>query len=201
MTALNFPEISIPALVILTITGFLLILWRDGRGLVITLAVQYIGVFVLVFLSWSMVLASVKLIAGWMAAALLWIGMIASPHALDLDESYFPGRRLFRSLVSLLVLFTMLSTAAPVSDWFPGLGIERIYGALILIGLGALQLGLTTRPFRVTLGLLTLLSGFEILYAALENSALVAGLLAGLTLGLALVGVYLISAVPAEVDG
>jgi hypothetical protein len=200
MAALDFPEISIPALVILTITSFLIILWRDSRGLVITLAIQYIGVFVLVFLSWSMVLASVKLIAGWMAAALLWIGVIASPHALSLDERFSPGRRVFRLLVSLLVFFTMLSTAATVADWFPGLGIERIYGALILIGLGALQLGLTTRPFRVTLGLLTLLSGFEILYAALENSALVAGLLAGLNLGLALVGVYLISAIPAEVD-
>ena len=44
------------------------------------------------------------------------------------------------------------------------------------------------------IGLLTFLSGFEILYAALENSVLVAGLLAAINLGLALVGAYLASA-------
>jgi hypothetical protein len=44
------------------------------------------------------------------------------------------------------------------------------------------------------LGLLTVLSGFEILYSAVEVSALVTGLLAGVNLGLALVGAYLLLA-------
>lgn len=41
------------------------------------------------------------------------------------------------------------------------------------------------------MGLLTTISGFELMYAAVENSVLVAGLLAVVTLGLALVGAYL----------
>jgi hypothetical protein len=45
----------------------------------------------------------------------------------------------------------------------------------------------------VTLGLLTVLGGFEIFYAAVEDSTLVTGLLAGVDLGLALLGAYLIS--------
>jgi hypothetical protein len=45
---------------------------------------------------------------------------------------------------------------------------------------------------RVIVGLLTVLSGFEIIYAAIESSVLVTGLLAGVNLGLALVGAYLL---------
>ena len=59
-----------------------------------------------------------------------------------------------------------------------------------MIGLGLLQIGLTSHPIRVIIGLLTIISGFEILYAVVEQSALVAGLLAGVTMGLALLGVY-----------
>jgi hypothetical protein len=46
----------------------------------------------------------------------------------------------------------------------------------------------------VTIGLLTVLCGFEILYASIENSILVAALLSVINLGLALVGAYLINA-------
>ena len=57
-----------------------------------------------------------------------------------------------------------------------------------------LELGITVQPLRVTIGLLTVLCGFEILYASIENSILVAALLSVINLGLALVGAYLINA-------
>jgi hypothetical protein len=56
-----------------------------------------------------------------------------------------------------------------------------------------LQLGITLHPIRVILGLLTTLTGFEILYSTIENSILVSGLLAVVTLGLALTGSYLLT--------
>jgi len=43
-------------------------------------------------------------------------------------------------------------------------------------------------------GLMTVLSGFEVLYAPLEQAALVTGLLAAVNLSLALVGAFLINA-------
>jgi hypothetical protein len=52
---------------------------------------------------------------------------------------------------------------------------------------------MTTRPVKVIIGLLTVLAGFEVFYASVENSVLVAGLLAMVTIGLAAVGAYLIS--------
>ena len=59
--------------------------------------------------------------------------------------------------------------------------------------MGLLQLGTTTQILRVILGLLTTLSGFEILYAAMEGSILVAALLVVINLGLGLVGAYLLT--------
>jgi hypothetical protein len=47
---------------------------------------------------------------------------------------------------------------------------------------------------------LTLLSGFEILYATVETSILLAGLLTVVNLGLALAGAYLMTATPSEED-
>ena len=72
--------------------------------------------------------------------------------------------------------------------------------ALTLAGLGMLHLSISAHPLRVVLGLLTFLSGFEILYATLETSTLVAGFLNLFNLGIALVGSYLLAAPTLEVD-
>ena len=52
---------------------------------------------------------------------------------------------------------------------------------------------MTNDPLRMVIGLLTFLAGFEVLYAALEVSVLVAGLLAAINLGLAMAGAYLLT--------
>jgi len=59
---------------------------------------------------------------------------------------------------------------------------------LLMTGMGILQLGFSQSHFRIFLGLLTLLTGFEVIYASLEGSALLAALLAGITLALGLIG-------------
>jgi hypothetical protein len=58
--------------------------------------------------------------------------------------------------------------------------------------MGLLHLGISSQPFRVILGLLTILAGFEILYAAVESSTLVVALLSAVNLGLALTGAYFV---------
>ena len=93
-------------------------------------------------------------------------------------------------------------TASPrVEAIIPGIGLPVIYSSLTLIGLGMLHLGMTAQPFRVILGLLTVLSGFEALYAALESSILIAAMLSTVNLGMALVGAYLLSARILEENG
>ena len=79
-------------------------------------------------------------------------------------------------------------------SWIPGSSFEQIWGCLLLVTLGITQIGFNTRPFPLSLGLLSVMGGFIILYSAIESSTLVTGLLASVIIGLGLVGAYLISA-------
>jgi hypothetical protein len=72
--------------------------------------------------------------------------------------------------------------------------LQVILGSLLLLGAGIVHLGITSDILNVILGLLTMLTGFEILYAAIESSILVAGLLAITNLGLGIAGSYLLIA-------
>jgi hypothetical protein len=127
-----------------------------------------------------------------MAALVLGIAMINSPETGLLEERAQPGGAFFRLLAAGLVVLVVASVAPHVAAWMPGVEMAQVWGGLMLVGIGLLHLGLTAQPLRVVLGLLTVLSGFEILYAAVEDATLVAGLLAGVNLGLALVGAYLL---------
>ena len=59
------------------------------------------------------------------------------------------------------------------------------------MGFGFLQFGFNERPFRVGIGLFSMLSGFEIAYAKIEPSLAVIALLAAIHIGIALVVGYL----------
>jgi hypothetical protein len=192
----NSPVISIPALAIIIITSLLLLTGRDWRWMIAALAVQYIGVFLLVTLSWPLATAVIKVIAGWMAGAILGTSQVA--ESLRAEEQSWPSGRVFRILASGLVWMVIFSAAPAMIEWLPRIGIEHVLGGFILIGMGLLQLGLTAHPLRVVLGLLTMLSGFEIIYAGLESSLLVAGLLAGVNLALALAGTFMLNSISLE---
>ena len=88
----------------------------------------------------------------------------------------------------------VIASTPRIDSIIPGIGLPVIAGSLILLGLGLLHLGITTQPFRVIIGLLTVLSGFETIYSALESSILVAAMLSIVNLGLAMVGAYILTA-------
>lgn len=161
--------------------------WRFS---IIALALQYLAMFWLITQVWPVSLAAVKLITGWMAGAVL----SASQPSGGLSEENLGSiyGKAFRVLAALIVWVLVLSIQATVARVLP-VNSNFLIGGLGLMGMGLLQLGVSTRPLRVILGLLTTLSGFEILYAAVEGSLLVAGLLAVITLGLALAGAYMLS--------
>jgi hypothetical protein len=161
------------------------------------LAVQYLGMFVLTLQHWPLGMASVKVVAGWMSAAIL--GMTRSGLSDESEEEEtLPGGRLFRLFAAGIVLLIVAVVTPGVDAIMADAGAPITYGSLLLIGMGLLHLGITGRILRVTLGLMTVLSGFEILYSAVEGSVLVAALLAVINLGLALVGGYLLLASNAQ---
>jgi hypothetical protein len=190
------------AVILILITSTGLLIARDWRWSIILLAVQYMGMFVLTLQHWPLGMASVKLVAGWMSAAIL--GMTRSGFTtMNAEESSsLPRGRLFRLFAAGIVLLIVSSVTPAVDTIMADVGFAVTGGSLLLIGMGLLHLGITSYILQVVIGLMTVLSGFEILYSAVETSILVAALLAVINLGLALVGAYLLVAENAgpEVD-
>jgi hypothetical protein len=185
-----FEQYSFLAVVILGAASAFVLLSPNWRWRVGGLAIQYLGVFWLVAISWPSGLAAVKLVTGWMAGAILGVSRIGQ---LAEDRRRWPTEWLFFGFVVVLVLVTVSAVAPTVTSWLPYVHPDQVLGAVLLIGMGMIHLGMASRGIRVILSLLTLLSGFEILYAGVETSTLVAGLLAVINLGVALVGAYLLS--------
>lgn len=190
-------RLSLLAEVTLVITTLFLLLSQNWRWSIIALAVQYLAGFVLVLQVWPFGLSAVHLVAGWMAGAVLSASQ-PSPELVE-DQLSSSSTFIFRLLVATLV-WILVFAGTPVLVKMLPLPASLMTGAILLIGMGLIHLGMTTRPLRVLLGLLTTLSGFELFYAAVENSVLVAGLLAVVTLGLALVGAYLLDSLTNEAD-
>lgn len=206
------PEyLAVPATILVTVTSCALLASQDGRLSCAALGVQYLGVFILTSVSWPLEMAAVKLLAGWAAVSALALSWsppsVLEPDALDVfqnREASSPtrrwiwrlqaGRLIFRLLAAGLITLVALSAAPALLTWIPFVQPSGLWGAAILIGLGLLQLGFTTQPLPSIIGLLTVFSGFEIIYAAVEGSILVAGLLGAINLLFALVGAYLMLA-------
>jgi len=179
-------------ILLLVITSVGILLARDWRQLIIFLSTQYIGVFVLSLQHLPLGMATVKIIAGWMSAAIL--GMTRSNLEEEEETNILPQGRFFR-LIAAGMVGLIAATGAPIIDpMMADAGVTVSAGSLLLIGMGLLHLGVTDQAMRVTIGLMTVLAGFEVLYAAVENSIAVAALLAVINLGLALVGSYLMIA-------
>lgn len=182
------------AVVLMVMTSAGLLFVRDWRWNIVLLAVQYLGMFVLTLQHWPIGMASVKVVAGWMSAAIL--GMTRSGLSEDVteEENTWLGGRFFRLFAAATVVLIVAVVTPTVDTIMADAGFPVTNGGLLLIGMGLLHLGITTRVLRVAMGLMTVLAGFEIIYATVEGSVLVAALLAVINLGLALVGSYLLIA-------
>lgn len=184
-----FPNVLV--ILLLVVNACVLLLARPWRWILGALAMQYLLAFLLVTTSWPLELAAVKLVGGWMAVAIQGLTRL-NIDTPDEEASGFPRSPTFVGLTIGLVIVLVIGAAPALASWSRQFGIDQTWAGLFLVGIGLLQVGLTSNLFRSTLGLLTLLSGFEILYAAIETSILVAGLLAILNLGISLAGAYLL---------
>lgn len=182
------------AVILLLGTSSSLLLNRDRRIDLVLLAIQYLGVAVLVAQHLPVGMAAAKLVTGWMTTAALGMTLITMPPHEETSEGFWPRGRAFRLFMVGMVVVLTVALTTRIEDAIPGIGMPVVAGGILLIGIGLLHLGTSSQIERVIFSLLTILAGFEILYAAVESSILVAALLAVINLGLGLVGAYLLSA-------
>jgi hypothetical protein len=181
------PNFSIIAVLILVVATTVLFVLNDWRWLSIAWVFQVFSVFWLTTLSWSIVESSVKLIGGWIAIAI--ISSVHPAAILEKDTSLMTASFGFRFLVAGMVWLLGFSIAPTLQTLIPA-RIEIIWGGMLLFGSGILQIGLTKNYLRIIMGLITFISGFEVMYASVESSVLVSGLLAFLTVGMAWLTIY-----------
>jgi hypothetical protein len=72
------------------------------------------------------------------------------------------------------------------------ISLEVVFASVLLIGFGIIQLGITHEPYKLFLAILILFFGFELIFSANETSLLVNGMLAAVSMLVALMGSYII---------
>ncbi len=185
--------VSWAAVALILFTATTMLIHSDWRITLGALALQYLAMFWLVTRHLPFAMGSVKLITGWMVVVILGMTRLGLTN-IEEEEAFFPRGQAFRLALMSIVALVAAGASPRIETSIPGLGLPVIVGGLLLIGGGIIHLGLTTNILRVILGLLTMLAGFEILYAAIESAILVTGLLAVVNLGLGVVGSYLMLA-------
>lgn len=187
--------VSWVAVVAALATATTILISRDWRVSLGALAIQYLVVFWLVTRHLPFAMGSVKLIAGWMVVAILGMTRLSlTDHEQGEQDAFFPRGASFRVILMGIAAFVAAGATPRIEAAIPGLGMPVIAGGALLIGAGVAHLGVTSNVLRVALGLLTMLSGFEIIYAAVESAILVTGLIAAVNLGLGMLGSYLLVA-------
>ncbi len=177
------------------LASLILFINKKWRWNILAIAAIYVSVFWMVLQVWSTGLAVVKLIAGWMAGAILGSAVKEDSELLVEDTKVEQRFKLVIVLIIWIFSFSIMQSIKvrlPIPD-------TLIWGGVLLIIMGILQIGLSVRPIRIIFGLLTAFSGFEVLYAGVEQSVLVAGFLVIITLGIALVGVLFIQQEEGEI--
>jgi hypothetical protein len=175
------------ALLAAVLSGALFLLFRNWRLTLAALSVQYLGVFIWVREIWGLELAAIKLIAGWMAVAILGATLRGAAADLDDDDTGI----LFKLFLIIILLLVAWSSGGEVGSWLAGVTQEQGLAGIILVGTALIRLGFHTRALQIVLCLLFLFSGFELWFAVFEDSALTAVLLGVSNLALSLVGAFL----------
>lgn len=173
-------------LALVAATAFaLIVVERPGIQIAI-LAAQYASVAWLSSLALPPQVAAVKVVAGMITCGVLAL-TVAGSHSHDESSS----GRAFRVIAAILIMGAAIGVGR--TNWMriPDIQPEAIMAAAILMSMGLLQLGLFRNPLRVCIGLITLLSGFEIAYAVIEPALAILALLASVHIGLAMVVSYL----------
>jgi hypothetical protein len=183
--------------------GLALFTSRSWLRCLVAQGVAYLGVFLILIGQPSpgdggSELAAIRLVGGWMALAVLGATVSQGIRESVEEDAGF----VFRFLLFGLIFLVAWTLSAGTINWIPGAGFETAVLGVLLLLAGMIRTGLVRGPLQVILSLLSAFSGFEVLFSAVDSSALMAAMLAASNLGLALVGAYLvINSDPGQAEG
>ncbi len=175
---------GVPAVFLIVLTAAVLLFVRDWRWSLAVLAGQYL-VAALLF-AWILEpnMAGLKLITGLFTCLILsltgsqvgWGRLVVdinksvsqNGRPVTIGPITLPADMLFRPALALIVGAAAL-LIIPRSEEAELPGILAL-AAYVLVALGLTALGVHLRPFKAGIGLLTFLTGFDLLYSALAFS-------------------------------
>lgn len=183
-----------PAVVGLACTAALIVLVEDWRALLAALTAQYLLAGLLLTGAIQPEVVLLKIIVGGIICSILYLTArrIRSGAATrGLSRYPLPLGFHFRLLAIVLAGLTTYGLFERYS--FPEAPAFLVFAAYWLAVMGCLTMIISQEALKAGLGLLTLETGFEILYAALERGLLIAGLLGIINILIALAIAYLAS--------
>ncbi len=199
LARLSFIPITTAAVGVLITAGVLIVV-QDWRLSLLALAVQYVFVGLLLTQVLVAELAALKALIGLIICPVLYVTAVRVRWGQPVAVADGPaGWRLPTSTAFRLVVALMGGLVSYNLATRPGLTLPEVQDPAInlacyaLMCLGLLALGLTEEPLKAGMGLLTVMSGFELFYAGLEQSLLVIGFLGLANLLIALGVAYLAS--------
>lgn len=179
--------INYPVVILLAISLFSLLLSDSHRLMAIAYAVVVIMVFTINIQFWTFGFALSKMITAIMAMLVLML----NPSTHDGSEIGTTQTGSIFRVAGLGFFFLLIILTIDSTSEFLSLSIDQTLPALFILVCGFLLLGASQDPFRVIVGLMTMLVGFEIIYGAVEQSLLINGMLAAVFMIIAVVGSYL----------
>jgi hypothetical protein len=192
-----------PTLLLVVAAAGLLVIVTDWRLSLLALAVQYVGASILVTQLVVPDVAAARLVAGLLVVGILalssWQVHAARAAAAAAQSgaspvvAHTPTGLPFRIMATLMAAVAAVYVASQPAFTLPGLEDTPALNtaSYVLMSFGLLNLGLTEAPLRSGMGLLMVLIGFEIFYAAVEPALAIVALLAGVEFSVALAASYL----------
>lgn len=144
--------------------------------------------FIIDFQFGSFSSALVRLVASLSALFAIYLSMKEINNSLPIIPR---NSAFFRITAYIMFVSVSVLLATGISD-FLGIPIEITVGGLIAIFCGLLQLGISTSPSKVVIGIIILDIGFASIYGILESSLLVNGLISAVLLLLGGLGAYFV---------
>lgn len=177
----------IPVLIIAAACIYIFIT-NDWRRILIAYAILYVSAFAIIAQYWSFTFSLVKLITGLMSLVVMGISI---NRYYAIPEKKMKSELIFR-LIALSLIFILVAFMVYRISNYLSISLEIVLAAMLLIGFGVFQMGITHESYKLFLAILVLFFGFELIFSANETSLLVNGLLAVVTMLVALMGSFML---------